>query len=129
MKEIVTLLFLTSIVFSCSNENKDDTDVTLTALEGTWILTNVSCFCSFGENPDFSGHKLTFEGNNLKVENSGQFEFLIDAEGIFSLQGDLITLKNGLRYTYVLKNDELALSFVDNPQIADDEILLTYTRE
>lgn len=129
MKKIVTLLFLTSIVFSCSNENKDDTDVTLTALEGTWILTNVSCFCSFGENPDFSGHKLTFEGNNLKVENSGQFEFLIDAEGIFSLQGDLITLKNGLQYTYVLKNDELALSFVDNPQIADDEILLTYTRE
>jgi hypothetical protein len=129
MKEIVTLLFLTSIVFSCSNENKDDTDVTLTALEGTWILTNVSCFCSFGENPDFSGHKLTFEGNNLKVENSGQFEFLIDAEGIFSLQGDLITLKNGLQYTYVLKNDELALSFVDNPQIADDEILLTYTRK
>jgi hypothetical protein len=128
MKKLVALLFLTLIVVSCSNDTNDDSDATPTPLEGKWILTNVSCFCSFGENPDFSGHKLTFEGNNLKVENTGEFEFLTDAEGIFSLQGDLITFKNGIQYTYVLKTGVMAISFVDNPQIADDEILLTYKR-
>ncbi|MBT8299665.1 MAG: hypothetical protein KJO52_15145 [Maribacter sp.] len=129
MKKLLALLFLTFIVVSCSKDTNDDSDATPTPLEGKWILTNVSCFCDFGNNPDFSGHKITFAGNNLKVENTGVFSFLIDAEGIFTLQDDLITLKNGVQYTYVLKPDVLALTLVDNPQIADDEILLTYNRE
>ncbi|MBT8308283.1 MAG: hypothetical protein KJN85_15195 [Maribacter sp.] len=128
MKKLFTILFITLMFISCSSDDNDNLDTTPTPLEGKWILTNVFCFCSFGENPDFSGHKLTFEGNNLKVENTGEFDFLADAEGIFSLQGDVITFKNGIQYTYALKTDVMAISFIDNPQIADDEILLTYKR-
>ena len=63
-----------------------------TPLEGKWILTNVSCFCVFGENPDFNGHKLTFENNVLMVENTGEFKFLTNAAGDF-------TTKWGCNYT------------------------------
>ena len=40
----------------------------------------------------------------------------------------MITLKNGSQYTYVVKTDVLELTFVDNPQIADDEIFMVYER-
>ena len=116
-------MFLTILFVSCSNDNNDSNT---TPLEGKWTLTNVSCFCAFGNNPDFSEHKLTFEGNNLIVENTGEFKFFTDAAGIFTLQGNLITFKNGRQYTYELKSGALSLTFVDDPQIADDEIVLAY---
>lgn len=121
MKKIVTVFFLTFLLVTCSNDNELDM-----RLKGTWTLTNVSCFCFFGDNPDFSGHKLTFEGNNLKVENTGEFKFLTDEAGSYTTQDNVITFKNGRQYTFVIKTDVLNLTFVDNPQIADDEIFLSY---
>lgn len=126
MKKLFAVLFMTILFVSCSNDNNDDSNTTPTPLEGKWTLTTVSCFCAFGNNPDFSGHKLTFVGNNLKVENTGEFEFFTDAAGIFTVQGNLITFKNGGQYTYELKAAALSLTFVDDPQIADDEIRLNY---
>ena len=125
MKKLFTVLFLTFLFVSCSNDNDDDPN---TPLEGKWTLTNVSCFCAFGNNPDFSGHKLSFEGNILKVENTGQFEFLTDAAGTYTILVNIITFVNGRQYTYVLKTDVLELTFVDNQQIADDEIFMAYKR-
>ncbi len=125
MKKICAALFLTFLLVSCSSDNNDDPN---TPLEGKWTLTNVSCFCGFGNNPDFSGHKLTFVGNNLEVENTGEFKFLIDAAGAYTAQGNVITFKNGRQYTYIVKTDILELTFVDNPQIADDEIFMAYKR-
>ena len=126
MKKLFTILFLTILFVSCSNDNNDDSNTTPTPLEGKWTLTNVSCFCAFGNNPDFSGHKLIFEGNNLNVENTGEFKFFTNAAGDFTVQGNLITFKNGEQYTYELKLGALSLTFVDDPQIADDEIVLAY---
>lgn len=126
MKKLFTILFMTILFVSCSNDNNEDSNTTPTPLEGKWTLGNVSCFCAFGNNPDFTGHKLTFEGNNLKVENTGEFKFFTDAAGIFTVQGDLITFKNGEQYTYELSSGALSLTFVDDPQIADDEINLNY---
>lgn len=124
MKKI--LLLLTIIMFiSCAKDNDDVID---TELEGKWTLTRVSCFCGFGDNPDFSGHKLTFMGNNLNVENSGEFHFLVSASGTYTVSGNILTLKNGQQYTYVVKLNVLELTFVDNPNIADDELFLVYER-
>ncbi len=126
MKRILVLVVLTAFLSSCSNDNDDGIS---TEFEGKWTLTNVSCFCGFGNNPDFSGHKITFVGNNLEVENTGEFKFLSDADGAYTVQGNLITFQNDRQYTYVVKTDELELTFVDNPQIADDEIFLAYQRD
>ncbi|MGI9552643.1 MAG: lipocalin family protein [Aurantibacter sp.] len=124
MRRITASIFFISILLlSCA---KDNDDVINTELEGKWTLTHVSCFCGFGENPDFSGHKITFNGSMLNVENTGEFQFLTDATGSYTVDGNVITLKNGRQYTYVIKEDKLQLTFVDNPQIADDELFLEY---
>ncbi|EAR02418.1 lipocalin family protein [Maribacter sp. HTCC2170] len=125
MKRVFLILTISVLFLSCTNDNDDNLD---TSLEGKWTLTNVSCFCFFGDNPDFSRHKITFEKNNLNIENTGQFEFLTDAAGTYSIMGNVITFSNGRQYTYVVKTDILELTYVDNPQIADDEIFLEYKR-
>ena len=125
MKQIFIIGTLLVLLTSCSNDTDDNQT---TPLEGKWVLTNVSCFCAFGDNPDFSGHALTFEKNVLKVENTGEFKFLINAAGDFTLNGDVITLQNGQQYTYVIKSDMLELTYVDEPGIADDELFLEYKK-
>lgn len=126
MKQIFIIGTLLVLLISCSNDTDDNQT---TPLEGKWVLTNVSCFCAFGDNPDFSGHALTFEKNVLKVENTGEFKFLTNAAGDFTLNGDVITLQNGQQYTYVKKWDMLELTYVDEPNIADDELYLEYQKE
>ena len=125
MKQVYIILALIALLTSCSNDIDDNLT---TPLEGKWTLTNVSCFCAFGNNPDFSGHELTFVGNDLEVENTGEFKFLIDAAGAYTIQDNVITLINRSQYTYLVKTDVLELTFVDNPQIADDEIFMVYER-
>ena len=126
MKKLFTVLFIALLFVSCSNDDNDDSDATPTPLEGKWTLTNASCFCEFGNNPDFSVHQLVFEVKNLIVINSGEFRFLINAECIFNLKSNLITFENGEQYIYEIKSDALSLTFVDDPQIADDELVLNY---
>lgn len=125
MKKVTAILLVIVIFISCT---KDNDDVINIELEGKWTLTNVLCYCGFGEDPDFGGHKISFEGSDLKVENTGEFEFLTTAEGAYSVNGNVITLKNGSQYTYVVKGDILKLTYVDEPGIADDEILLEYLK-
>ena len=125
MKRIATILLMTILLISCSNDKENGAD---TALESQWVLTDVFCFCAFGDNPDFSGHKITFEANVLSVVNSGEFSFLTNASGSYTLVDHLITLNNGSQYTYVIEGASLKLTFVDEPGIADDEVLLVYVR-
>ncbi|MFH6602640.1 hypothetical protein ACEZ3G_04070 [Maribacter algicola] len=125
MKRITTILLATLFLVSCSDDLDDVINV---ELEGKWVLTDVLCYCGFGETPDFSGHKITFEGSSLMVENTGEFEFLNDAAGNYIVDGNLITLKNGDQYTYTIEGTSLKLTFVDEPGIADDEVLLVYVR-
>ena len=125
MKRIFLVLIMIVFITSCTKDNDDDLK---SDLDGKWSLTNVSCFCWFEENPDFSGNKIMFDGSILKVENSGELEFLTNAAGAYSLQGNVITLINGQQYTYIVKLDVLKLTFVDEPGIADDEVFMEYRR-
>ena len=125
MKQTLIVLLMTVMVVACS---KDDDDKGNMELDGTWTLTNVSCFCYFGDNPDFSTHKLIFEGNGLEAENTGDFNFFANATGNFTVQGNMITLNNGQQYTYEVKPGILELTFVDEPGIADDEIFFAYKK-
>ena len=125
MKRLAPLILTTVLLISCSNDRDDSFD---TALEGTWVLTDVYCFCFFGENPDFSGHSITFTANDLEVENAGEFEFLTNVSGNFTLEGNRITLINSAQYTYEIEGTLLRLTFVDDPGIADDEVTMVYVR-
>ena len=65
-----------------------------------WILTNVSCFYALGDYPDISGYASTFENKVLKVKNTGEFQFLTNAAGDYTLNGNVIILQNGQQYVY-----------------------------
>ncbi|MGB5435462.1 MAG: hypothetical protein WBM98_06180, partial [Maribacter sp.] len=110
MKQVFIIGTLIALLTSCANDT-DDNQTTL--LEGKWVLTNVYCYCAFGDNPDFSGHALTFKKTVLRVENTEEFKFLTNAAGNFTLNSNVITFQNGQHYTYELKSDVLELTFVD----------------
>ncbi len=121
MKKILLIVCTAIINFSCSNDNDDNLTFDF---EGPWTLYNVSCFCEFGENSDFNTHKITFDAEQLFVENSGQHEFLANAEGAYVITDDIITLNNGDQYRIEVRLDQLHLIYIDNP----DEVTLEYFR-
>jgi len=125
MKKIVLVVCLALLSFACSNDNDDNLTFDF---EGPWTLYNVSCFCDSSDNPDYSTHKIIFEAEELFVENSGQYEYLANAEGAYITTDDLITLSNGEQYRVEVKLDRLYLILVDNSEVADDELTLEYFR-
>ena len=113
------------VLLSCMNGRDDVVNV---ELEGEWALVNASCNCDLGESPDLGGHRLIFEGSALNVANHGETAFLGDGSGHYSVEGNTITLESGERYSYVIDHGDLKLSLLDNPNVADDELQLTYIR-
>ena len=124
MKHIFLIGFLTLLSFSCSNDYNDKLAFDL---EGKWTLYNVSCTCAFGDSSDFSTHKITFNSEELQVENSGEFQYFENAAGAYSIAENVLTLANGSQYTFEVKLDRLVLVY-ESAAIADDEITLEYRR-
>jgi hypothetical protein len=132
MKLCISFLLFFTILASCEKlEDVSPLTPTSSELQGKWELQSASCFCFFSEDFDFGAHKLEFNANGeqVVVENSGDTFFVTDA-GTYPIvvNNDRITIKNSLEYTFKIKSDTLILNFVDNPQIADDEISLTYLK-
>jgi len=129
MKRIV-LYFLCTLVFvSC--EKSAEPILIPENLNGKWALERASCFCFFPEDFDFSQHKIDFNNSNnsLVVENA-EDTFFVSKAGTynFQVQGDTIIIDDSVKYTFEIQQDSLIMSFVDNPEIADDEISLWYKR-
>ncbi len=129
MKRIL-VLFLSISLFACS----DDDGTTVTGdgiLNGEWTLTNVVCFCGFPDPPGFEMTTLTFDAANDEVTVlSGGSLMYFKNNGTYSytIVGDRITLEDGSSYDFVISGNSLSLQFVDEPNIADDEILYTLIR-
>lgn len=126
MKRIV-LIFLVFITISCTKDKLEDA-----SLEGEWILTNVSCFCYFGEDYDFTSNSLTFNSkeNEITVENNEEFTFLMES-GTYNYLGkdDQISFDDNRSYIFSIEGSTLSLSYVDDPSLADDEISYTYRKK
>ena len=114
---------------SCSTDSPEEGVVNVD-LEGEWILELVSCFCFFETDTDFSTHRISFEGSSLVVANEGDNNFFSE-NGVYnySVEGNLITLTDGPQYRYQVDNQQLQLSFVDDPLLADDEITFSYYKK
>ena len=125
MKHLITaFLFL---VFSC-----EESDVQIVhSLEGQWILEDVSCFCVF-EDDSFKDSQLWFfpdksqlvskgiEGKSLSVSS-------LNMPTTYSLIDDVLQIDTK-QYTVQYDGDRLTLSYIDNPDIADDEITFYYRK-
>jgi len=125
MKKLLSLALLISIV-SCSKNEIDDT-----ALNGAWTLVNVSCFCFFPDPPDFNMIQVEFSSsqNEVIITNSGESTYLME-NGTYTYtgNGNRITFENGRSFNFEVEESNLQLIFIDQPNIADDEITYSFER-
>jgi hypothetical protein len=127
------LFLLVVVVLSCSEDDAetDTTDIVNEELVGTWRLINVSCFCAFPDPPAFEQTQIIFsdEVNTVEVVNSGTTTyFKDDGTYTYTFTEEQINFEDGTDFTFDRKQAKLALIFVDNPNIADDEIAYTFER-
>ena len=120
------------LLISCSEDDEDTTPIDA-ALDGKWILSEAFCFCFFDEDFDFSQHTVSFESasGEVTIENSINTFFITALPGIYpySTNNDIVRINDDLEYRYEISGNTLTLSYVDNPNIADDEITLRYTKD
>lgn len=130
MKKIGILLL--SVIFLSSCSNSDDDSQIDAELSGTWMLTNISCFCGFDSDTNFNDFSLNFKDskNSVIVQNPREDYFYIADSGTynFTLSNGIIKINGSDDFKYIVTGDILTLTRVDNPQIADDELILNYKK-
>lgn len=126
MKKLFLLVFLSLCINACE-DGDDEVDITL---QGEWVLENVVCFCFFGDNFDFSQHKLIVDVSNssVHVQNSDNTYFIAETGEYNLTMNNSVIWVDGNGYTYEIADDKLILTYVDEPNIADDERTLIYTK-
>lgn len=126
MKKVILILLLTGAITSCSKEDHNQKQ-----LSGEWFLSNVDCFCRFDPDIDFNDFKLIFTEEKLEVKLKSPSEeiYFIAKPGTYNyyIDGDIITINN-MSFNYKIEGDKLIMTFLDEPQIADDELTLLYKR-
>ncbi len=131
MRIFTICLLLLTVLVSCEKSEEVNQPPSTSEIRGKWELQSASCFCFFSDDFDFGAHKLEFNTtvNEVIVENSDD-TFFITGSGTypFVVENDGIIIKGRIEYTYRIEGSILTLIFVDNPQIADDEISLTYLK-
>lgn len=120
-----TILFGAFLIFliGCSTDKINGT--TDNVLDGEWTLVNVSCYCDIATDTDFTTTTLNFNSdkNELTVVNSdAQIHFESTGTFAYTLNNNEFTLPSGRSYQFKVNENNLQLVFLDNPQIADDEI-------
>ncbi len=131
MRNFTIYLLLFTVLVSCEKFEEVNQFPSTSELQGKWELQNASCFCFFPDDFDFGAHKLEFDttANQLIVENSEETFFVTGAGTYpFVAENNRITIKGSIEYNYQIEGGTLSLTFIDNPQLADDEILLTYSK-
>ena len=126
MKKLL-VLFLAVCMVSCSDD--DPTEVVNSELSGEWILTNVVCFCIFPDPTDFERTTISFATNSniLTVSHGGPSIYFREAGSYsYTVDGNRITVEeDGRSYIFDIEENILSLQFVDQPNLADDEIVFT----
>ena len=131
LKGVLILVFTTSLS-SCLKEN-NLSNSQIDELEGRWQLQQVSCFCYF-EDYDFTVNELWISAKSsviLSRNQNGQPLGITDNEIVTPIRvrnKELTDLISNRSYTFDLAADVLNIHYIDNPQIADDEISYSFRR-
>ena len=131
LKGVVILVFITSLS-SCLKEN-NLSNSQIDELEGRWQLQQVSCFCYF-EDYDFTVNELWISAKSsviLSRNQNGQPLGITDNEIVTPIRvrnKELTDLISNRSYTFDLDADVLNIHYIENPQIADDEISYSFRR-
>jgi|TARA_B100001093_G_C26230089_1_gene759835 hypothetical protein len=128
MKKLLLLFVL--ILISCSS---NDDVIKTPEIEGQYVLKDVICYCNF-DNYDFTKNQLWFfpEQDMLVSKgdiNDGIFITKPNEPSKFLINDGVLTLNDSSReYTIVVKQNEIILTYIDNPNIADDEITYIFKK-
>ena len=116
-------------LLSCNNENIVETP----RVEGQYILQDVSCYCDF-DNYDFTKNQVWFfPDDDILVSKgdskNGVFISKPNEPSKYQIYNGILTLNEaGKEYTIELDEDKIILSYIDNPDIADDEITYVFKK-
>jgi len=117
----------------CENVETELTQNPFSELQNRYILKNVQCECFF-DNYDFNTNELWFFPESSVAVSKG-----LGTDGLYAsspnepenyrLEGDIIEFsKSGKSYYFRMENENLVLSNIDDPQIADDEIVYYFEK-
>ncbi|MCF4101249.1 hypothetical protein L1I30_06200 [Gillisia sp. M10.2A] len=129
MKKLLLILALIGTVLSCT----DDDISTDPELSGNFYLTDISCFCGFNPEIDFKDFKLQFSStnNSFTLINPTEDYFYIGSSGTYNYELDdtILKVEGAASYIYSFEGNKLTLTLLDDPMVADDELVLTYQKE
>lgn len=122
--------FLLSIFYLISMCNNEDDTIVSTAdeLNGQFIMEAVVCECLFHPEYDFSMNQLWFfSDENILISKANPDDGIYitnpNKPTVFEINGDILTLTETNRQFFVNRDEnQLTLSFIDDPLIGDDEI-------
>jgi hypothetical protein len=126
------VLLIALVLSSCLKDNELNSPET-GAIEGRWQLQQVSCYCYF-EDYDFTTNELWVSAKSsvmLSRNQNGQPLGISDNEIVtpIRVQGnELDDLISNRSYTFEVDANNLSIHYVDNPDIADDEISYYFKR-
>lgn len=131
MKKIGILLLSFIFISACSNN--DDNPQIDGNLSGTWMLTSVSCFCIDEPESKLNEYSINFKTsqNTIDIQNPNGESFYIAENGSYNynIANNKISLDGVFTsFNYSIKNNILTLEKIDNPQIADDELILVFKK-
>ena len=102
-------------------------------LQGRYILKNVQCYCFF-DDYDFETNELWFfpESEAAISKGLGTTGLYVSSPNEpenYKVKDDIIEFgKSGKSYYFRLENESLVLSNIDDPKIADDEIVYYFEK-
>lgn len=124
-------LGLMILVFLISCDSDNDPVIQDTGLNGEWILQEVNCFCAFDADVDFSETRVVFDTqqSTLTVINEGTNRFFKESgEYQYGGQNNILDFTDNTSYQFEVTGNQLTLVYLDNPQIADDEVVYSFGR-
>ena len=132
ISERFLMLLIALALSSCLKDNELNSSE-VGVLEGRWQLQQISCYCYF-EDYDFTANELWVSAKSsvmLSRNQNGQ-PLGISDNGIVTpirVQGnELDDLISNRSYTFEVDANNLSISYIDNPDIADDEISYYFKR-
>lgn len=128
MKKMIFLLLLAVFVSCSANDDKQE-DL---QLNGEWFLIEAACYCGFDDEIDLKDFKLRFDetGDIVHFDNPTDSYFYIAESGTYGYELDenVILIDGAEPYRFEINGSNLILTRIDDPGIADDELVLTYQR-
>ena len=98
-----------------------------TSIYGDWELEKAICFCPFTDETDFSTNTLSIQPNQIKIASPEDRQFIKPTGTYdFSTENQYLKIGETTEYSYELKDGNLIIKFLEEPELADDELTLIY---